>query len=111
MEVEIQKIIKLAGNEHRYQYLIVFLCFLFWGFAPIFSCVLGFLENTPSVSYYDVDNNETTVESMDYDICDDWDTGLYEIVETPKYSWAIDLGIECDKMKISMLGTLVSIGS
>ena len=111
MEVEIQKIIKLAGNEHRYQYLIVFLCFLFWGFAPIFSCVLGFLENTPSVSYYDVDNNETTVESMDYDICDDWDTGLYEIVETPKYSWAIDLGIECDKMKISILGTLVSIGS
>ena len=48
---------------------------------------------------------------MDYDICDDWGTGIYEIVDTPKYSWAIDLGIECDKMKISILGTLVSLGS
>ena len=110
MEQEIQKIMKVAGNEHRYQFLIIFLCFLIWAFAPMFSCVLGFLENTPSVSYYDGKENETVVEPMDYDICD-WDKSIYVIVEEPKYSWAIDLNIECDKMKISMLGMLVSLGS
>lgn len=109
MEQEIRKIIKLAGNEHRYQYLILLLCFLFWGFAPIFSFVLGFLENTPSVSYFNREENETVVEPMDYDICN-WNTSSYVVVDTPKYSWVVDLNIECEKMKVSMLGTLASLG-
>ena len=109
VEENLSILIKLTGNQNRYQYFIGTICFLFWFNTTMLSFILGFLENKQLVSYYDAEKNETTVESMDYDICD-WDKSTYTIVETYKYSWVIDLGIECKKIKVSLIGTLCSVG-
>lgn len=103
------KLVSIAGNQHCYQYFMAVVCFLFWFNINILDFSLGFLENPPSVSYYDEEKNETVVESLDYDICD-WEKSRYTIVETYKFSWIIDLNIECDQFKVSIIGTLVSVG-
>ena len=103
------KLISIAGNQHCYQYFMAVVCFLFWFNINILDFSLGFLENPPAVSYFDKENNETVVESLDYDICD-WEKSEYEIVETYDFSWIIDLKIECDQFKVSLIGTLVSVG-
>lgn len=110
MEEEIAQLVALAGNKNRYQYFIAFLCFLFWVNLTVLAFSLGFLENKPLISYYDAEKNETTVESMEYDHCD-WDKSNYTIVETYKFSWVINLGLECEKLKVSLIGTFTSIGA
>ena len=70
MEHNIEKLVSLVGNQHRYQYFIGIICFLFWFNTTMVSFSLGFLENKPLISYYDKDNNETIVEGMSYDTCD-----------------------------------------
>ena len=62
VEENLAKLVSLAGNQHRYQYFIALICFLFWFNATMLSFSLGFLENKQMVSYSDKDNNETTVE-------------------------------------------------
>lgn len=108
MEGHMGKIVSLAGDAHCYQYIIVVICFLIWAIYPLFSCCLGFLENNPLISYYDIQKNETVVTSLDYDSCL-WENN-YTIVETYDYSWAIDINITCDKFKISLIGALSSLG-
>ena len=110
MEEQISKFVSLAGNQHRYQYFMAFICFLFWADLTMLNFSLGFLENKPLISFYDKDKNETTVESMEYDHCD-WDANSFTVVETYNFSWVIDLGLECEKLKVSMIGTLASGGS
>lgn len=109
MEHNIEKLVSLVGNQHRYQYFIGIICFLFWFNTTMVSFSLGFLENKPLISYYDKDSNETIVEGMSYDTCD-FEKNSYTIVETYDFSWVIDLGIECDKFKVSLIGTLASLG-
>ena len=46
---------------------------------------------------------------MDYDICD-WEKSKYTVVESYDFSWIIDLNIECDQFKVSLIGTLISVG-
>ena len=103
------KLIALAGNQHCYQYIIAVICFLFWFNIYILDFSLGFLENPLAVSYFDEKNNETVVESLDYDICD-WEKSKYTVVESYDFSWIIDLNIECDQFKVSLIGTLISVG-
>ena len=61
------------------------------------------------MSYFDEKDNETVVESLDYDICD-WEKSKYTVVESYDFSWIIDLNIECDQFKVSLIGTLISVG-
>lgn len=110
MEEQIAQILSLAGNQHKYQYFIALICFLFWLNLTSISFSLGFLENKPLISYYDKEANETAVESMDYDSCK-WDPSEYTIVETYEYSWVIELDIVCKKLKISLIGTFTSLGA
>lgn len=109
MQSNINKLVSLAGNNNRYQYFVAIMCFFYWFNFELLGFSLAFLENPPMVSYFDAEKNETTVESLDYDICD-WEDNTYTIVETYKYSWVIDLGIECEKLKVSLIGTFVSLG-
>ena len=109
MQNTITKLVVLAGNQHKFQYFIAVMCFLYWFNFNMLGFSLAFLENVPMVSYFDKENNETVVESLDYDICD-WEKDKYTIVETYDYSWIINLGIECEKLKVSLIGTFVSVG-
>ena len=90
VEENLAKLVSLAGNQHRYQYFIALICFLFWFNATMLSFSLGFLENKQMVSYFDKDTNETTVESMSYDICD-WEKSNYTVVETYNFSWVLNV--------------------
>lgn len=103
------KLISIAGNQNCYQNLIAILCFLFWLNVNILDFSLGFLENPSMVSFFDAKKNQTIVESIDYEICE-WDKSEYTVVETYDFSWVIDLNIECDQLKVSIIGTLVSVG-
>lgn len=109
MEEKLEKLMKLAGNENRYQYFVLIVCILYWVNANILTVSLPFLENPPDVSYYDPVRNETVVESLSYEICN-WE-GNYTIVNTYDYSWVSELGIACDQVKVGLIGTLTFTGN
>lgn len=110
MDHHISELLTLSGNKHRYQYFITILFFVYWLSLTSLIFSLAFLENQPVVSVYDPSSNKTVVESLSYETCDNPSVS-YEVVETYKYSWVIDLGIQCEKLKVSLIGTMLSAGS
>ena len=110
MEHHISQLLSLSGNKHRYQFFITILSFIYWLTLTSLMFSLAFLENQPLVSVHDPKTNKTVVESLSYETCDNPSIS-YTVVETYKYSWVINLGIECEKLKISLMGTCLSTGS
>ena len=110
MEDKIEKIMNSPGYKNRYQYFVGGLIFLSWIFANMITASLAYLENTSKVRYFDKEKNEEIEESLSYDICEKYKDN-YEIVETYGYSWVIDAGIECDRTKVSLIGTVCYTGN
>ena len=101
-----KKLLKLAGNQHCYQYFVAILCLIFWCNVNILDFSLGFLENPPTISYFDETTNKTIAETLSHEKCG---TDYIEL-ERSEFSWINELRIECDQFRISLIGTLVSVG-
>ena len=69
MDEQIEKIIALAGNEHRYQYFTLVVIVFLWINCNFISCVLTFLEREPIVNYVDSKGVEHYGEILTSDVC------------------------------------------
>jgi len=78
-----------------------------WINVSVLNFSLAFIETKPKVTY--MKDGQPTTEKLTYDICDKYD---FIIKEDHKYSIITDFedGTECNKLKISLIGTLNSIG-
>ena len=107
MEKDIHTIMELAGNNNRFTKFIIAMNLFLWINVSVLNYSLPFIEAKPKVTY--IKDNKEVTSKLDYDICDQYD---FIIEEDYKYSIITDFedGTECNKLKISLIGTLNSIG-
>ena len=107
MDKDIHTIMELVGNKHRFTIFIIVMNLVLWINVSVLNFSLAFIETKPKVTY--MKDGQATTEKLTYDICDKYD---FKIKEDHKYSIITDFedGTECNKLKISLIGTLNSIG-
>ena len=107
MDKDIHTIMELVGNKHRFTIFIIVMNLVLWINVSVLNFSLAFIETKPKVTY--MKDGQATTEKLTYDICDKSD---FIIKEDHKYSIITDFedGTECNKLKISLIGTLNSIG-
>ena len=107
MDKDIHTIMELVGNKHRFTIFIIVMNLVLWINVSVLNFSLAFIETKPKVTY--MKDGQATTEKLTYDICDKYE---YIIKEDHKYSIITDFedGTECNKLKISLIGTLNSIG-
>ena len=107
MDKDIHTIMELVGNKHRFTIFIIVMNLVLWINVSVLNYSLAFIETKPKVTYKK--DGQATTEKLTYDICDKYD---FIIKEDHKYSIITDFedGTECNKLKISLIGTLNSIG-
>ncbi len=104
---KIEKLLSLAGNEHRYQYFLLAIFLFLWMNCNFMAVVLPFLEREPLVKYTDENNVIHMNQSLSNEICEQ----KYEILTRFGYSWVSEFGIECDKFHIGLIGVFTFIGN
>lgn len=109
MEIENKKLLKIVGDKGRYQYIILITFILCWGMLNNIGKILNFLELKEKVTYYSKDEGKNITETIDDEICK-LSKDKYTVTETYDFSLVIDLNIQCEKMKISLIGTICSVG-
>ena len=107
MDKDIHTIMELVGNKHRFTIFVIIMNLILWINVSVLNYSLAFIETKPEVQYQD--GNELVKEKLTYDTCDNED---YIVTKKYEYSIITDFkdGTECNKLKISLIGTFNSIG-
>ena len=104
---KIEKLLSLAGNEHRYQYFALAIFLFLWMNCNFMAVVLPYLEREPLVKYTDENNIVHVNQTLSNEICEK----KYEILKRFDYSWVSEFDIECDKFNIGLIGVFTFIGN
>ena len=104
---KIEKLLSLAGNEHRYQYFVLTIFLFLWMNCNFMAVVLPYLEREPLVKYIDENNIVHVNQTLSNEICEK----KYEILKRFDYSWVSEFDIECDKFNIGLIGVFTFIGN
>ena len=104
---KIEKLLSLAGNEHRYQYFALTIFLFLWMNCNFMAVVLPYLEREPLVKYTDENNIVHVNQTLSNEICEK----KYEILKRFDYSWVSEYNIECDKFNIGLIGVFTFIGN
>ena len=105
MDEQIEKLIGHAGGAGRYQIIILMIGFFVWSSLSLHNTSIAILETVPKVKYKK--DGKFVEEKLDYDICKEKDV---EYLEDIGFSWIIDMGIECNKAKVGLIGSFVNFG-
>ena len=111
MDEKIDKVIALAGNEHRYQYFTLCVIIFLWINCNFISCVLPFIEREPIINYTDSKGVFYENVTLTNDICIELGGDNYTVVQEFGYSWATEFGIECNSAAIGNIGAFAFIGN
>ena len=111
MDEKIDKVIALAGNEHRYQYFTLGVIIFLWINCNFISCILPFIEREPIVNYTDSKGVFHENVTLTNDICMELKGENYTVVKSFGYSWATEFNIECNAAAISNIGAFAFIGN
>ena len=110
MDEKIDRIIALAGNEHRYQYFTLGIIIFLWINCNFISCILPFIEREPIINYTDSKGIFHENVTLTNDICIELGGKNYTVVQSFGYSWASEFKIECNSAAISNIGAFAFIG-
>ena len=110
MDEKIEKVIALAGNEHRYQYFTLAVIVFLWINCNFIAIVIPFLEREPIINYEDKNGLYHYNETLNSELCTEIQ-GKYNIVESYEYSWVSEYGIECNKIDIGFIGSFAFAGN
>ena len=107
MDKDIHKIMELVGNKHCYIIFVIIVNFVLWINVSVVNYSMAFIETKPEVVYED--NGKIISTKLNYEICEKY---RYNITKDYKYSIITDFkdGTECNKLKNSLIGTLLSFG-
>jgi MFS family permease len=110
MEEKVEILFATAGNAGRFQYIILFLTFAYWINVDIIPISLPYLEKNPLVNYTNTTSGEyVQMVPLNYTICESG----FNYVTAEKYNFSLtsEFGKECDKIIVSLIGSLTFIGS
>lgn len=112
MDEKIEKLVELAGNSHRYQYIMLFISCMVWINVDMISISLAYLERMPDV-YITNSERPNLVHQLNYTLCERNKTGniSLEIATHYGYSWVSEYDIYCDKLLTSSIGSFCFLGS
>ena len=110
MDEKIEKVLALAGNNNRYQYFTLVIMVFLWINCNIIAIILPYIERAPLVNYTKNGKNYTR-EILTSELCTDLGDTPYEIDEEFDYSWPSEFHMECDKVKIGLIGSFAFIGN
>ena len=100
---KIEKLLSIAGNEHRYQYFVLVLFLVLWINCNFMAPILPYLEREPIVKH------QSENKSLTFEICKN--STSYKIMERFGYSWISEFKIECEKFKIGLIGAFTFVGN
>lgn len=109
-EEKIEKLMSLAGNNHKYQYFVLIIFLLVWlncNFMPI---SLPYLERSPLIKYTDDDGIVHKNTPLINEICQEYKNS-FKITKQFKYSWISEFNIECSQIEIGKIGAYTFLGS
>ncbi len=110
IEKKLDSFIELAGNENRYQFLLVFMTLIIWINVEFLSIILPFLEKEPLVNFRNpITGHEATNVLLNYTMCD-FSSSSYNITERFTYSWVSQFDIECNRLKTGLMGSILFSG-
>ena len=107
---KIEKLISLAGNQHKYQYFALVIFTFVWMNCNFMPVILPYIERAPLVNYIDEKGIRYVNKSLTNEICQKY-KNKYEIVKIFKYSWVSEYKIECNKFDIGKIGSFTFFGS
>ena len=113
MDEQMEKVIALAGNEHKYQYFTLAVVIFLWINCNFISCVLTFLEREPIISYTDSSGVFHDDVILSSDICPDLEkvNMNYTKKETFDYSWVNEYHLECKNFDVANIGSFAMAGN
>ena len=111
MDEKIEKVIALAGNDHRYQYFTLAVIIFLWINCNFISTVIPLIEREPIVNYNDSKGIFHENVTLTSDICADLDGRDFKVVESFDYSWASEFHIECKSFEIGAIGSFAFAGN
>ena len=113
MDEQIEKLIALAGNNHRYQYFTLVVIVFLWINCNFLAIIIPFIEREPLINYVDKQGEYHENVTLTNEICELYDNKIQniDIVERFKYSWVSEYDIECDKFYIGLMGSFVFVGN
>jgi len=106
MDEEYQRIEKIVGNQHKYQFITLFLCSIIWLSTSYISISVPFFEKKPNVKYYNSTSREYHEKArLTYEICDNYN---YTIISSYDYSYTERYDINCEEFKVGLVGGTIS---
>jgi MFS family permease len=110
MDAKLEKIYSLAGDEHRYQYIILIITFIVWTNVNVLPISLAYLEKLPDVNFTNPKTKEFANNvQLNYTICE-YGKDSYNVTQTYNYSWVIEYNITCDPIQTGLIGTSIFAG-
>jgi MFS family permease len=110
MEDKIEKLFEKAGNSHKFQYIMLIMTFFIYFNMDVIAISLPYIETNPLVNYTNTTSGEHFVRvPLNYTICE---SGFkFEIAEKYNFSWTTEFDKECDKIVVSLIGSLAFTGT
>lgn len=105
MDEEYQRIEKIVGNQHKYQFITLFICSIIWLSTSYISISVPFFEKKPKVSYYNSTSSNYEIARLTYEICENYN---YTIISSYDYSYTERYNINCEEFKVGLLGGTIS---
>lgn len=107
-EAYVDNLMYRAGNNNKYQIVLVVTAFLLVGSTEFFSIILPFIQVMPYASWqsFDLSNNEGY---LDFSICES-SQNIVIIEEKSSLSLVLDFGIYCNRTYTVLLGVVLYSG-
>jgi len=106
MDEEYEKIEKVVGNQHKYQYITLFISMIIWFATSYITVSVPFFVKRPQAEYFNSTSGQIMkVSKLTYQICDEFE---YNITKTYDYSLINQYNINCEKLKVGLIGSTIS---
>ena len=106
-----ETMIENAGDNNRYQYILLIFIFFIYGATEFITISIPYLEIKPIINY-DLDGKNTT-KTLTYQICDEYQklNKSIDIIENKtKSSIVYDFKLYCHESQTAFIGTAIFLG-
>lgn len=111
MNIQIEKLIERAGNDSRYQYMMLLLIFFLYGTSEFITIAIPYVEVKPIISI--LVKGVPQEVNINYSLCEEFklNNKTPSIVESlTRHSIVYDFNIYCNQLATTLIGTIIFSG-